>query len=82
MVKYGGTFYLRHSALIPAAYNKRKKKLPLETKNTLQIKKWESSQLDTSSEVSSQLAFLFRRKVQTVFFNMAARATILDFHSD
>ena len=41
MIKYGETFYRRHTALIPAtSCSKIKvKRLPLDTKNTLQMRK-------------------------------------------
>ena len=44
---------------------------------------WLTGHLDTSNEVSSPLAFWFRiKKGSKQIFNIAARATILDFLSE
>ena len=41
-----------------------------------------TSHLDDSYQVSSQLAFCFRRRSEKLIFKMDAMATILDFQSE
>ena len=43
---------------------------------------WSTSHLDASYQVSSQLAFRFRRRSEKYIFKMTAMATTLDFRSE